>query len=300
MIYGAVYDLVVTGMRRRKLLGRFISTLVCGGALVVAAWMGPARAIEYVDLELVIATDVSYSIDEEEAALQREGIAAAFRSKEVIQAIRSGFLRKIAVAYIDYSSFEFNRVVVDWRIISDRNSAEAFATALMHSPHTYGRRTSISDGVELARNLIETNKIEGTRRVIDVSGDGPNNSGALVDQVRDETVARRITINGLPIINPNDQFASRYHLPDLDLYYRGCVIGGPGAFYVVAKDFKDFARAIRRKLILEIAAAPPGQAALIPAAATPPARPRGTGYVYEKGCDIGERMRNRNWGDDDT
>jgi len=272
-----------------------------GAALaVLQAWLLggaplPAAAATPVDLELVIATDVSYSIDEEEAMLQREGVARAFRSAEVIRAIGSGFLRRIAVAYIDYSSRAFNKVVVGWRVIGDRASAEAFADELLKAPLSFGRRTSISDGVELAAELIETNDLEGTRRVIDVSGDGPNNAGRLIDGVRDAVIARRITINGLPIMNQRDAFNSRYYLPDLDLYYWGCVIGGPGAFLVVANSFADFARAIRRKLVLEIAGLSPPQAApravAIQAAAPAAARPSPGGYVYPKGCDIGERMR---------
>jgi hypothetical protein len=283
-------------------MARKIPTLAGCAVLGVLAW--PVIATEAVDLELVIATDVSYSIDEDEARLQRQGIAAAFRSKRVIQAIRSGFLRRIAVAYVDYSSRAFNRVVLDWRIISDAKSANEFADALLKAPPTYGRRTSISDAVELAAHMIETNQIDGTRRVIDVSGDGPNNFGRLVDHVRDEIAARRITINGLPIVNLNDRFNSRFYLPDLDLYYRGCVIGGPGAFLVVARDFKDFARAIRKKLILEIAGrTPPLRPSVLPVSAhariQSPGGRGGTGYVYEKGCDIGERMRWRSWGGDD-
>jgi hypothetical protein len=260
----------------------------------------PSTAKEYVDLELVIATDVSRSIDSDEARLQRRGIAAAFRSDDVIRAISSGVLQRIAVAYIDYSSRDWNEVVVDWRIIRDRQSAGAFADALLKAPLTFGRRTSISDALVHATDLIETNDIEGTRRVIDVSGDGPNNFGRYVDTVRDETVARRITINGLPIINDNTAF-SRYNLPDLDLYYRGCVIGGPGAFLVVARDFRDFARAIRRKLILEIAGKRPPRARIWRAQLEPSerVRPAPNGYTYAKGCDIGERMREGYWSDDD-
>tara|TARA_R110000787_G_scaffold57816_3_gene131885 strand:+ start:206 stop:1024 length:819 start_codon:yes stop_codon:yes gene_type:complete len=258
-----------------------------------------AVAREYVDLELVIATDVSRSIDREEALLQREGVAAAFRSQEVITAISSGVLQRIAVAYLDYSSRDWNKVVLDWRIIRDAASAHAFADALLASPLTFGRRTSISDAIEQAAAMIDANDIEGTRRVIDVSGDGPNNWGALVDGVRDAAIARRITINGLPIVNDRGGPGSRYNLPDLDLYYRGCVIGGPGAFLVVAKDFPDFARAIRRKLVLEIADLAPPPEALPPRfiRAAGHARPSPTGYVYEKGCDIGERMRD-SWRDD--
>ena len=166
------------------------------GALVASAFAAPAMAAaQPVDLELVIATDVSRSIDRDEAMLQREGIAGAFRNPAVIRAIESGFLRRIGVAYIDYSSRAFNKVVVDWTIVGDRKTAEAFASRLLEAPLTFGRRTSISDAIELAREMIESNALEGTRRVIDVSGDGPNNFGRLVDAVRDATVSRH-TING--------------------------------------------------------------------------------------------------------
>ncbi|MFT7572088.1 MAG: hypothetical protein ACI9JL_003136 [Paracoccaceae bacterium] len=274
--------------------------LVFAALLAIAS---PATAKEYVDLELVIATDVSRSIDSDEARLQRQGIAAAFRSKQVIDAIQSGVLQRIAVSYIDYSSRDWNKLLIDWRIIRDKKSAYAFADTLLQSELTFGRRTSISDALEQAAQLIDGNDIEGTRRVIDVSGDGPNNFGRLVDKVRDETIARQITINGLPIINERNNVFSRYNLPDLDNYYRGCVIGGPGAFLVVARDFKDFARAIRKKLVLEIAGIPHTQpSGFIRAQIAPPqnVRPAPNGYTYTKGCDIGERMREGYWDDDDT
>tara|TARA_R110002072_G_scaffold195447_1_gene352774 strand:- start:2952 stop:3806 length:855 start_codon:yes stop_codon:yes gene_type:complete len=282
------------------------SWIVVCAAFLLSTPVVSAR--EYVDLELVIATDVSRSIDSDEARLQREGIAAAFRSKQVIDAIRSGVLRRIAVAYIDYSSRDWNKLLIDWRIIRDRESAYGFADALLKAELTFGRRTSISDALEQAADLIDSNDIEGTRRVIDVSGDGPNNFGRYVDRVRDETTAKRITINGLPIINDSSNTFSRYNLPDLDNYYRGCVIGGPGAFLVVARDFKDFARAIRKKLVLEIAGLQPVRpkifrnAGFIRAQIAPPqnVRPAPNGYTYEKGCDIGERMREGYWADDDT
>ena len=283
-------------MNIEKALAWVLPAMVGGALLGLAAL--PARAVESVDLELVIATDVSRSIDEEEARLQREGIAAAFRDKDVIRAIQSGFLRRIGVAYIDYSNRFFNKIVIDWRIVRDRESAEGFAEALLKAPLTFGRRTSISDAIEIGAEMIESNNFEGTRRVIDVSGDGPNNHGRLVDHVRNETVAKRITINGLPIVNEGGRFASRFYLPDLDKYYQGCVIGGAGAFVVVANDFKDFARAIRRKLILEIAGLTPGDGFIIKAAAAPLLATYHPGQVYEKGCDIGERMRGIFWDDD--
>lgn len=259
---------------------------------VAALFGGPARAKQSVDLELVIATDVSQSIDAEEARLQREGVAAAFRSAEVIDAIASGVLRRIAVAYVDWSSRDWNRLVVDWQIVSDRASAEDFADRLLKSPPTIGRRTSISDALDMAAAMIDGNDIDGTRTVIDVSGDGPNNFGRRVDDARDATLARHITINGLPIINDRGGPGSRYNIPDLDEYYRGCVIGGPGAFIVVARNFEDFARAIRRKLVLEIAGLPPPERPLlIRAAAAAGLRPSPAGYTFARGCDIGERLR---------
>jgi hypothetical protein len=267
------------GFTRRCLAGALM--------LGLGAWPSPASAIERVDLELVIATDVSYSIDEAEARLQREGVASAFMSRAVVQAVRSGPLRKIAVAYIDYSSRAYNRVIVDWRVIHDEGSAAAFSRALLAAPLGSGRHTSISDAVEFAAEMLATNGFDGTRRVIDVSGDGPNNFGRLVNHVRDEAVARGIAINGLPIMNENDRFNSRYYLPDLDRYYEGCVIGGPGAFIVVARDFKDFARAMRQKLVLEIAGRSPSSSVLPVQYLAP---------VYEKGCDIGERMRGGRFG----
>lgn len=278
-----------------KVLAGILAAAVGGVLLGLAAL--PARAAEAVDLELVIATDVSRSIDESEATLQREGIAAAFRDKDVIRAIQSGFLRRIAVVYMDYSSRFFNKVVIDWRIVDSRESAEAFSDALLKAPLTFGRRTSISDAIERGAELIENNNFEGTRRVIDVSGDGPNNHGRLVDHVRNETVAKRITINGLPIMNDGGQFVSRFYIPDLDKYYQGCVIGGAGAFVVVANNFKDFARAIRKKLILEIAGVTPGEGPVIKASAVTPATYH-SAQVYERGCDIGERMRGSFWDDD--
>ena len=284
-------------MARRKVLA------LAGSALFAWAFAtGAMAATQAVDLELVIATDVSRSIDPEEALLQREGIADAFRNPAVIRAIRSGYLRRIGVAYIDYSSRAFNKIVVDWTIIHDRASAEAFSARLLAAPLTFGRRTSISDAIEMAREMIETNAIEGTRRAIDVSGDGPNNHGRFVDLVRDATIARRITINGLPIVNERGAFNSRFYLPDLDKYYLGCVIGGPAAFLVVANSFEDFALAIRRKLILEIAASTPESrrppsARLVRIASPGRLRPSPSGYVYPEGCDIGERMWRGFWSD---
>jgi hypothetical protein len=261
-----------------------------------------ASAVEQVDLELVIATDVSFSIDMEEARLQRQGIIAAFRSPEVIDAIRGGALGRIAVAYMDFSSRPYNKLVIDWQVIEDQASAEAFAAKLAAAPPGRGQSTSISDALEMAASLIEGNPFEGTRRVIDVSGDGPNNAGRRVDIVRDDVLSKGITINGLPIINLADQWNSRYFLPDLDRYFEGCVTGGAGSSVVVAHDFQDFARAIRQKLILEMAGRMPKRSAPRPQmmrASAGVMRAQSItpgGPPYEKGCDIGEKLRWGGWG----
>lgn len=265
--------------------------LVC--LCTVVAMADASRGAEPVDLELVIATDVSFSIDAEEARLQREGVANAFLSREVARAVRSGTLGKIAVAYIDFASTPFNVRVIDWRVISDETTAAAFARDLLDKPTNRGMHTSITSALRLGAAMIESNAFEGTRRVIDVSGDGPNNYEGRVDLARDEIVAKRIVINGLPILNKADAGNHRYYLADLDRYFEGCVIGGPGAFIEAARDFKDFARAIKRKLVLEIAGQTPEAAPRVMKAQAAP----GTNLrVYERGCDIGERMRGRAWG----
>jgi len=268
------------------------------GFSVLAGWLlggsapGGAPSAEPVDLALVILTDVSYSVDEDEARFQREGAIAAFRNPDVIKAIQSGALGRIAAAYVDFSSYSSNKVIVNWRVIEDEASAYAFAEALAAAPRTLGVQTSISSGLEMAERLLETSGYRAAKRVIDVSGDGPNNDGHLVDKVRDEIVAKGIVINGLPIMTEADKY-DVYYLPDLDKYYAGCVIGGPGAFIHVAHGFEDLARALRRKLILEISDAGGGDNPLLVkvAAAMPPRIASPQRPMYEKGCDIGERMR---------
>jgi len=229
-----------------------------------------------VDLQLVIATDVSGSIDDGEAFLQRKGVADAFRSRDVVQAIRSGGLGRIAVVYADFSSRYYNQVIVDWRQIDSEASSLEFANTLMRIPRTRGRGTSLSDAIELGISLFEASPFRSDKRVIDLSGDGPNNTGRPVREVREEALARGIVINGLPILDPwGNQQVRR-----LDEYFAGCVIGGPGSFIQTAEGFVDFARAIRRKLVLELSSVEPEdiplfEPRLIRAAAAPlPQLPR--------------------------
>ena len=225
------------------------SALLCASLLSLPAESAPS-GVQQVDLKLVIATDVSRSINDEEAAIQRDGMAEAFTSSEVVKAIESGALGRIAVAMLDWSSPEFNRVVLDWTIIDGKNSAAAFAELVRNAPRTPGRRTSISGAIEMGALMLEASEknIVATRRVIDVSGDGPNNDGRPLSDAHKEVLAQKIIINGLPVMDEN---ANGYY-PNLDKYFAGCVVGGTGAFVVVVRSFKDFGAAMRRKLILEI------------------------------------------------
>ena len=251
--------------------------------LALALAPGGARATDLpVDLELVLAVDVSGSIDEEEAQLQRQGYMAAIVDRDVVAAIRSGVLGRIALTYVEWSNAEMQTTVVGWRMIDGEATAREFIAALSAVPVARGRFTSISGAIDYSVPLFENNDFEGTRRVIDISGDGANNRGRSVTEARDEAVARGITINGLPIVNDRPNFFGR-PMPHLDLYYRDCVIGGPGAMYVIAKDFPDFAEAVRRKLLLEIANLSP---------APEPVQPRihlAAGESDAPGCDAGER-----------
>jgi hypothetical protein len=214
-----------------------------------------------VDLQLVIGSDVSGSVSHNEAFLQRKGVADAFRHREVITAIQSGGLGRIAVTYVDWSSRFYNQVLVNWTLIDSQEAAVAFANVLMNTPRTHGQGTSISDMLEFSSALFEVSPYYGGKQVIDVSGDGPNRSGRPLEEVRAEVVAKGIIINGLPIVDPYgwDEFAN------LGEYFEGCVIGGPGAFVQVAEGFADFSRAIRRKLVTELSWEP----ALVPRDAPP-------------------------------
>ncbi len=285
-------------MQASRTQGRFtailLAALVVGAMLLSAARPGasaPAPAKQPVDLELALGVDVSGSIDEDEARLQREGYIAAFRHPKVLRAIRSGFLRRIAVMYYEWAGFGHARVIADWTVIHDKASALAFARDLMDPEPETASRTAIAGGIDSGIRFIEKNRFDGTRRVVDISGDGPNNWGDPVTRARDRAAVRRITVNGLPIMNDRPSRSGRAPMPDLDLYYRHCVIGGPGAFIVIANDFDDFARAVRRKLVLEIAARQLRT------------RPRLIRVALRKPppCDIGERLRRqriRDWEDE--
>lgn len=270
---------------------RHFSSLAAAVAITLTA--PPTGAADLpVDLELVLAVDTSRSIDFYEAQLQRQGYVAALMDPKVVAAIQSGLFGRIAVAYMEWSGLGYGSITVGWSAVSDTASAAAFAQILEERPLLSGRRTSISHAITMAMTLFDGNGFEGTRRVIDISGDGPNNQGVLVTAARDLAVADGITINGLPIINDRPSPFGWPSLPDLDRYYLNCVIGGPASFIIVAEGFEAFAAAIRSKLILEIA----GGAAEAPprvAATRQPARVR-LAATGSPPCDIGEqRWRNR-------
>ena len=216
-----------------------------------------ALSAEPVDLELVLAVDVSGSVDGFEARLQRNGYVAAFADPLVLNAIQSGPLGRIAVTYFEWAGFGHTVATVPWTLIASDKDAQAFAEVLNERPIVRGRFTSISGAIGFATALLDQSGFEGARRVIDISGDGPNNIGPLVTTARDRAARQAITINGLPIVNDRPQPFGLPQIPDLDLYFESCVIGGPGAFIVVAESFEDFGSAIRRKLILEIAGLTP-------------------------------------------
>jgi hypothetical protein len=228
--------------------------------LLALAFAGPAAAAqgEEVDLQLVLAIDVSGSIDDVEAQLQRNGYLKALAHPKVVEAIKSGPIGRIAVTYIEWAGDSFQHTVIEWRVIHDEASARAFVSALAETPILRERRTSISGAIDYAKARIAESGFKSARRAIDISGDGYNNIGRDVTAARDEAVAAGITINGLPIINDRPNPFGRPAIVDLDKYFESNVIGGPGAFVVVAKDFDSFASAILQKLILEISGLTPG------------------------------------------
>ena len=221
--------------------------------LACAAWglQGPVHAQSAADLELVIAVDVSLSMDLDEQRLQRDGYVAAFRDREVHKAITSGPNGRVVVTYVEWAGPLTQQVVLPWTTIDGAAAARAFADRLEATPISRARMTSISAALQFSGHLFESSGVRGIRRVIDVSGDGPNNAGVPVAGVRDDLVAQGFVINGLPIMLK--MATGFFDLADLDRYYSDCVIGGTGAFMIPIKEKLEFLTATRRKLLLEIA-----------------------------------------------
>ncbi len=221
---------------------------------------GVARAAEQVDLVLVMAADVSRSIDAAKFHLQREGYAQAMADPQVLEAIRAGPHGSIAVCFVEWSGASSQKLVVDWTRVSDAQTARQFSDGIVEAPRSFADRTAISGGIDFAMAQLERAPFEAPRRVIDVSGDGTNNAGREVAAARDEAVAKGVTINGLAILSDAPLAWNPEHTNPpggLGEYYRLNVIGGPSAFVLVAQDFSSFGQALVKKLISEVAGAIP-------------------------------------------
>lgn len=285
-----------------------LSRLRAAAALAVAGLIGLSApvaaqqgAMRRVDLELMLAVDISQSMDYDEHEIQRRGYVDAFRHADVINALMSGPEGRIAVMYMEWAG-DFDPIpTIPWTIIDSEETAHAFADTLENEPIYYEQRTSISTALLAAQDYIMHNDIASHRQVIDVSGDGANNAGRLVEPVRDEVVKNGIIINGLPImLNKPKEF---YDIDHLDRYYKDCVIGGTGAFIAPVFDLRHLAATIRRKLVLEIAAldVEPDMAPIQFADAPEPAPPPGEPGLYraqlrlpseKTDCTVGEQV----WG----
>jgi hypothetical protein len=237
-----------------------------------------------VDVELVLAVDVSYSMDPDEQALQREGCIAGITSREFMDALRGGMQGKVAISYFEWAGPGDQRIVVPWRLVDGPQSAEAFANEIARAPYRRAMYTSIASALEFAKPMFDASGYRGIRRVIDVSGDGANNSGPLLVPVRDDVLAAGITINGLPIMLKRPM-AWSLDIEELDIYYEDCVIGGPGAFVIPIRERAQFKDATRSKLVLEIAGRTP-KPNFMPAQARTP----------RISCTIGEERRRQRWG----
>ena len=277
-------------------MGRWFRNLavigaVAGAGLALAASAAPtvpkftdmrASAIP-VDVELVIAVDVSYSMDPDEQALQREGYVLALTSKEFLQALRQGAHGKIAVTYFEWAGQSDQKILMPWRVIDGPESADAVAAEIARAPYRRASRTSISGALRFAKPLFDDSGYKGLRRVIDLSGDGANNAGPLVEITRDDVLAAGITINGLPIMLKRP-YTGTMDIENLDEYYEDCVIGGPGAFVIPIREREKFIEATRTKLILEVAGRQPDPQ-IVPTASR-----------ARVSCTIGERLWQERWG----
>ena len=242
------------------------------------------EAAPSVDVELILAVDVSYSMDMDELAIQREGYAQAIISKEFLQALKTGPSGKIAVTYFEWAASNDQKIIIPWRVIDGPETADAVANEIMKTPIRRASRTSISGAINFAMPLFDENPYRGLRRVIDISGDGPNNNGAPVTGARDAALEKGITINGLPIMVKEPSY-STMDIDNLDFYYEDCVIGGPGSFVVTIKDRDKFKEAIRTKLLLEVAGITP-EPRTVPVAGKEP----------RVNCMIGEKIWQDRWG----
>ncbi|WP_426435644.1 DUF1194 domain-containing protein [Bradyrhizobium genosp. P] len=271
-----------------------VAGILAGGDVAGAAAPAPAtqpgqRLVEKestpsVDIELILAVDVSYSMDMDELAIQREGYAQAIVSKEFLQALKAGPNGKIAITYFEWAASNDQKVIIPWRVIDGPESADAVSAEIMKTPVRRASRTSISGAIYFAMPLFDENPYRGLRRVIDISGDGPNNNGTPITPAREAALGKGIIINGLPIMVKEPSY-STMDIENLDWYYEDCVIGGPGSFVVTIKDREKFKEAIRTKLLLEVAGRTPER----PVVRTAEKEPR-------VNCLIGEKIWQDRWG----
>ena len=237
---------------------RTVRTLLLLILAAIAALPAAAAAAEQVDLLLVLAADVSRSVDNAKFQLQREGYAAAISDRRVLDAIRSGRNGRVGLTFVEWSGAGSQRVLIDWTTIGDAETARSFGDRLLEAPRSFADRTSISGAIEFAMGQLARAPYESARRTIDVSGDGTNNAGRDVTLARDEAVAQGVTINGLVILSETPLAWNPDHTNPpggLQNYYRNNVIGGPGAFVLVAENFNSFGQAIVKKMIAEVAQA---------------------------------------------
>jgi hypothetical protein len=243
------------------------SVLAAALLAAISGFLAPAARAETVDVALIFAADVSRSVDDDEFKLQRQGYAAAVTNARVLQAIAAGQHGAVALSFVEWSGPEEQQVVADWTVVRDGESAASFAAILLNAPRSFVGRTSISAALDFSRAYFAKAGVASERRIIDVSGDGTNNSGRPVLDARAETIGAGITINGLAIINdhPNPGYFAHTQPPEgLPEYYRQNVVGGPGSFLLVVQDFNSFGDAITNKLVSEIALSrPPRRAALL-------------------------------------
>jgi hypothetical protein len=262
------------------------ASLAAAPGAKAAAQMSDKEASPSVDVELILAVDVSYSMDLDELAIQREGYAQAIVSKEFLQALKNGPHGRISVTYFEWAASGDQKVIIPWRLIDGPETADAVSAEIMRTPVRRASRTSISGAIYFATPLFDDDPYRGLRRVIDISGDGPNNNGSPVTIARESALAKGITINGLPIMVKEPSY-STMDIENLDWYYEDCVTGGPGSFVISIKSREEFKEAIRTKLLMEVAGRTrPGRIVQV---ADEPKEPRVS-------CMIGEKIWQDRWG----
>ncbi|HWG03500.1 MAG TPA: DUF1194 domain-containing protein [Beijerinckiaceae bacterium] len=272
---------------------RYFRALICSAAAaasltILAFFAVPAQAKNgptAVDAELVFAVDISYSMNSDEQRLQRAGYVTALKSREFLNALQSGPLGKVAVAYIQWASSGDQDVLLNWSLIDSAESAQAVADKLGEAGYRRAQRTSISGGIDFAAHMFDNNGYNGARQIIDVSGDGPNNNGRPVTDARDEALAKGVVINGLPLVGIRP-YLGPADIKDLDIYYQDCVVGGPDSFMIPIHDTNAFVEATRNKLVREIASHPSPTPKVQLAADSEP----------RISCMIGENLWRGRWG----